>query len=36
VRCDEHGHSETLWFGCDGNVDVSTLFEPHIITMFVR
>lgn len=24
-----------LWFGCDGNLDVSTLFEPHIIAMFV-
>jgi hypothetical protein len=22
-------------FGCDGNLNVSTLFEPHIITMFV-
>jgi hypothetical protein len=22
-------------FGCDGNLNVSTLFEPHIITIFV-
>src|SRR5580658_7847017 len=21
----------SLWFGCDGNFNVSTLFEPHII-----
>jgi hypothetical protein len=25
-----------LWFGCDGNRNVSTLFKPHIIAMFVR
>ena len=24
-----------LWFGCDGNLNVSALFEPHIIAMFV-
>ena len=24
-----------LWFGCDGNLNVSTLFEPHIIAIFV-
>ena len=24
-----------LWFGGDGNLNVSTLFEPHIIAIFV-
>jgi hypothetical protein len=24
-----------LWFGCNGNLNVSTLFEPYIIAMFV-
>jgi len=24
-----------LWFGCDGDLDVSTLFEFHIIAIFV-
>jgi hypothetical protein len=24
-----------LWFGCDGNLNVSTLFELHIIAMFI-
>lgn len=24
-----------LWLGCDGNLDASTLFEPHIISVFV-
>jgi hypothetical protein len=25
----------SLWFGCDGNLNVSTLFEFYIIAMFV-
>jgi hypothetical protein len=24
-----------LWFGGDGNLDVSTFLEPHIVTMFI-
>src|ERR1700730_9897110 len=31
VICDD----SALWFGCDGNLNVSTLFEPHIIAIVV-